>query len=138
MIEEMSLKENQQQIIEILEAHQNEAFQINSSPTESLSFTYTKDGCYLGGITGKLMGNRLHISLLAVKKEKRHLNIGTKLIKALEEITVKRECLYLTVNTQDFQGLRFYQNNGFEVFGELVDCPFEGTTKYYLRKKLPK
>lgn len=70
MIEEMSLKENQQQIIEILEAHQNEAFQINSSPTESLSFTYTKDGCYLGGITGKLMGNRLHISLLAVKKKR--------------------------------------------------------------------
>ncbi len=138
MIEEMSLKENQQQIIEILEAHQNEVFQINSSPTESLSFAYTKDGCTLGGITGKLTGNRLHISLLAVKKESRNLNIGTKLVKAMEEIAVKRECLYLTVNTQDFQGLRFYQNNGFEVFGELVDCPFDGTTKYYLRKKLPK
>lgn len=138
MVEEFLLRENQQHIIKILETHQNELLQLSSDPIESLSYAYISEGLYLGGITGKMTGNRLHISLLGVRKESRNLSIGTELLKTMEEAAIKRNCLYLTVNTQDFQGLGFYKTYGFEVFGELIDCPFEGTTKYFLRKILRK
>jgi ribosomal protein S18 acetylase RimI-like enzyme len=56
-------------------------------------------------------------------------------MNAIEEEARKLGTQIFTISTQDFQALGLYQKLGYEVFGELKDVPFKGTTKYYLTKK---
>lgn len=124
-------KENVEQIIHILEKHQHQKFS-----EITFSFAVMKDDIYQGGLTAKKTGNRVHISLLAIKEENRGSGLGSLLLEKIELIAKNKSAKYLTVNTQDYQGLGFYQKYGFTVFGELTDCPVEGTTKYFLKKEL--
>ena len=90
---------------------------------------------YLGGVVGRITCNILYISLFAVELENHRLANGVRLIAEIEKIVREHHCQYVTVTSQDFQYLAFYQKNVFLVIGQLGNSPIEGTTKYYLNKK---
>ena len=127
--------ENEEAIARIL--HQQSA-ELTASPPikDTFSICAIENEQWLGGLTASLFGNTLHLSMLGVAKEFRGKKIGSRLIERLEEIAHQHNCLYMTVNTQDYQAKSFYEGHGFSVFAHLADTPFTGTTKFYLKKKL--
>ena len=128
------MAENERVIIQLLEEQQEELFQTETKKQQVSCAVYEND-TYLGGATASIFGNTLHLSLLAVKKSARKQGIGTLLMNYIEKEAQNYHCTYITVNTQDYQARQFYERFGFSVFGEIKDTPFEGTTKYYLKKE---
>ncbi|WP_161842057.1 GNAT family N-acetyltransferase [Candidatus Enterococcus huntleyi] len=133
-IKKVDYTENSERISQLLTDQQIELFGEGSENKEFFSIAAYQEEDYLGGLTAVLTGNRLHISLLAIKPTYRGQNYGTLLVEEAEKIATAKHCKHLTVNTQEYQGLTFYQKLGFSVYGQIEDCPFEGTTKYFLRK----
>ena len=125
---------NERAIIQLLEEQQEELFQTETKKQQVSCAVYEED-VYLGGVTASIFGNTLHLSLLAVKKTARKQGIGMLLMNYVEKEAQNYHCKYITVNTQDYQARQFYERFGFSVFGEIKDTPFEGTTKYYLKKE---
>ncbi|WP_420324091.1 hypothetical protein [Lactiplantibacillus herbarum] len=41
-----------------------------------------------------------------------------------------------TLSTRSYQALGFYQQSGYQLYGQLADVPLEGITTYYLYKRL--
>lgn len=137
-ITSLEIKENTLQISQILKNHQENSGINTSYDSKYISLGIQDEERYVGGLVAKRTGNRYHISLLAIHEDYQKKGLGKALINKIEKQAIKDNCLYLTVNTQEYQGLAFYQALGFSVFGKLEDCPFVGTTKYYLEKKLKK
>ena len=136
MIREMNEIENTKQLTELLTEYDRTIFNSIDYKETIFSLGLFEEDHYSGGILGKMRGNTLHISLLAVRESCRKKGYGKQLVTEMEKIAKQHYCGYLTVNTQDYQGLTFYKQLGFTIFGELEDCPFEGTTKYYLKKSI--
>lgn len=135
-IKPLAINENILKISELLNEHQLNLGIKETFSSEEISFSVYDEKIYVGGIVAKKTGNRCHISLLAVSDNYRKKGLGQGLVKKVEAQAIKSDCLYVTVNTQEYQGLGFYQQLGFSVFGELENCPFVGTTKYFLKKRL--
>lgn len=74
------------------------------------------------------------LHLLWVHEKYRGQNIGSQLLHKLETALIERECKLLHLDTFDFQAPEFYKKKGYEVFGELKDCP-AGHTRYYFCKR---
>lgn len=137
MINQYDVEANQQKLVSLLKNHQNSVMNHPTLDKNLLSLAYLDEvEGYLGGVFAKQIGNRMHISLLAVEESVRGRKIGSQLLIQVEVYARKQKCHYLTVNTQDFQAVSFYQKHQFSIFGQLEDCPFEGTTKFYLKKRL--
>ena len=132
----VDVEENANKLIKLLNEHQLEEFGNYLEESQRISLAIYQKNTYVGGLISKITGNRMHISLLAIKEEYRGERYGYSLIKEIEKEALQYNCKHLTVNTQEFQGLGFYQRLGFSVLGKIEDCPFEGTNKYYLHKVL--
>ena len=74
------------------------------------------------------------IELLWVDEKYRGQNIGSVLLEKLESTLRDKGCKLIHLDTFDFQAPEFYKKKGYEVFGELKDCP-GGHTRYYLCKR---
>ncbi|MGM0124818.1 hypothetical protein IGI37_002212 [Enterococcus sp. AZ194] len=136
-VDTMNFKQNSEQLIQLLNMHQQEKMaRTFTEGKDSISLAIYMNEAYLAGLTGYITGNRMHLSLLAVIPDYRHKNYGSILVKEAEKLAISRSCRHLTVNTQDYQGLGFYQKLGFSIYGKLEDCPFDGTTKYFLNKSI--
>lgn len=135
-IKENDDSDNRAALIDLLTEHQSTHITDEILDDEMYSIGAYDDQDYIGGAFAKRFGNTVHLSLLAVKTEWRGHAIGQKLVAKIEAFARERESRYLTVNTQDYQALAFYQKLGFTVFGSIEDTPFVGTTKYYLKKRL--
>lgn len=77
----------------------------------------------------------LYIDVIWVEEEYRHQGFGAKLLQKVEEEAKKSGCHLSHLDTFDFQAKDFYLNNGYEIFGELKDCP-PGHSRFYLKKIL--
>jgi ribosomal protein S18 acetylase RimI-like enzyme len=123
-------------IDDILELDQVE--KMGDIPPESRKFGFTlMDGDkVVGGITAKMNFNRCHVSGLGIEKASRKNGYGQLLMERVEEEAIKIGATIITVSTQDFQAREFYERLGYSVFGQLEDCPFMGTTKFYLSKRV--
>lgn len=135
-IEEINQKENEAKLIEILESHQQETKGFRPEGKRDFSYAMMDGERYVGGITGNVFMNTMHVGLLGVENDFRGQGIGDQLLKIAENIAVELDCRYVTIHTQDYQALDYYQKRAYKVFGKLPDAPFENTTKYYLFKKL--
>jgi ribosomal protein S18 acetylase RimI-like enzyme len=120
----------------ILGADQEEKVGPFVEEKRKISFALIDDGQIVGGITAKMNFNRCHVSGLGIEKEFRRGGSGVLLMEKVEEAAIKIGAKIITVSTQDFQAREFYERLGYDVFGELEDCPFKGTTKYYMSKKV--
>ncbi|GGC77253.1 GNAT family N-acetyltransferase [Enterococcus wangshanyuanii] len=133
---QLALSENEAKLIELLSEHQLEEKQIPSESNSDFSLALYDDGHYLGGVTANKWMNITHISLLALVNSARGKGYGTQLLKKAEAFAAKKGAAIITIHTQDYQAKTFYEQFGYSVFGKLDDVPFEGTTKFYLMKKI--
>ena len=123
-------------IDKILQTDQDEKVGLIPCESRRLAFSLIENGEIIGGITGKMNFNRCHVSGLGIEKTFRGRGYGALLMERIEEAAIQIGATIITVSTQDFQAKDFYERLGYTVFGELEDCPFEGTTKFYMSKRV--
>ena len=108
---------------------------LQSEPFIDLSYSLkTSDNFCVGGVRAFLYCWKcLYIDVLWLEEKYRHLGYGAKLIKKVEDDAIKQGCRLVHLDTFDFQAKDFYLKQGYEIFGELEDCP-PGHKRIYLRK----
>lgn len=79
----------------------------------------------------------LFIDVLFVDKNHRGKHLGSRLLNYVENKAKAMGANLSHVDTYDFQAKDFYLKQGYEVFGELKNCP-KGHKRYYLSKTLNK
>lgn len=88
-----------------------------------------------GGLLGYTQRHWLFVSHLWVKERLRGMGIGSRLLKAAEDLALERQCDRVHLDTYDFQALDFYRTRGYTIFGQLENYPI-GHTRYFLHKRL--
>ncbi len=88
---------------------------------------------FIGGLSGQLLENSLHISLLAVDKNYRGKSVGYNLMKMAEKIAVDNNILTLDLSTKEYQARTFYESLGYTVIYTRQDYPI-GFENYKLIK----
>lgn len=136
-IERSSADEKENLSDRIVEFNAQQVPFLQSDPFIDLSYSLkTADDLFVGGIRAFLYCWKcLYIDVLWVEEKYRHLGYGAKLIKKVEEDAIKQGGHLAHLDTFDFQAKNFYLKQGYEVFGELEDCP-PGHKRFYLRKYL--
>ena len=89
----------------------------------------------LGGVIGATYWEWLYVDLLWLKEEYRGRGYGHRLLVAAEEKARKRGAKNAYLDTFSFQAPDFYEQHGYEVFGELEDFP-PGHRRFFMRKQL--
>lgn len=87
----------------------------------------------IGGAYGASVWDWVHLKFLWVHAERRTAGLGSEIMQAVEEETVRRGCIGIHLDTFSFQALPFYEKLGFEIFGTIEDHP-QGGKRYYLKK----
>ena len=99
------------------------------------NFLAFDDEKLIGGAIGFVQYNWYFLDLLYVEKEYRNQDVGTKLIRSIEEYSSKEKLTGIRMETWDFQARGFYEKMGYILWAEINDCP-PGTIDYYLKKEL--
>ncbi len=90
-------------------------------------------GEVVGGIIALTYWGWLVIKLLVLDDQRRGNGLGQRLIQLAHAEARRRGCTRAQTTTYDFQALRFYEKQGYQVVGELKDFP-DGYDYYWLRK----
>ena len=98
-------------------------------------FARDADGTLVGGVSGKVNWNWVHVELLWVSEPLRKQGLGTKLLTAIESAARERGCEHAHLDTFSYQARPFYERQGYELFGQLDDYP-PGQSRFFLRKRL--
>jgi GNAT superfamily N-acetyltransferase len=98
-------------------------------------FLRDPDGNVTGGLLGETYWGWLHVSILWLEEGVRRQGYGSRLLELAEQEAVRRGCRRAHLDTMSFQSLPFYQQLGYQVFGELQDLP-AGHSRIFLYKKL--
>lgn len=90
----------------------------------------------IGGASGLIdEKNWVYIDCLFVDEEYRGDDVGTMLMKKVEEFALKNKCTGIITDTWSWQAKGFYEKMGFKQFGELKDHPI-GAVTYFFEKRL--
>ena len=132
------LMENIQTLMKMLEEHHQAVLkEIPVYDSQPVSFAAYDKGVYLGGLTGKIVWNHLHIDMLAVTSNLRHSGVGTALMARAENLALSHDRQLIIIEMINWQAPGFYQKMGYSVFGEVKDIPVANSHKIYLVKYLP-
>jgi len=82
---------------------------------EEYCFAAEEDGEIIGVITGRAYYNEVHIGDLIIDESYRRMNIGTKLVKAVEEAFTGKVYSKITLTTFGFQAPEFYKKLGYSL-----------------------
>jgi ribosomal protein S18 acetylase RimI-like enzyme len=88
-----------------------------------------------GGLIGYTSGKRLHVDMLWLDETIRYQGYGSKLIAMAEQAAIARGCTFAHLETSSFQAPKFYQKQGYEIFGRF-QAPGEAFIIFYLNKSL--
>lgn len=136
-IKSLPLVDNEQLLATLLEQHSKTHDEdVPPYEPETISLAAFEDAQFLGGLTGSIVWNHLHINLLGVDPTIRQGGIGSALIKAAESLAREKGCHLMIVETMSWQAPRFYEKNGFTLFGEVTGLPNDNQSKLYLVKYL--
>lgn len=89
----------------------------------------------VGGVIGELFWGWFHIDLLWVKEELRGCGYGQRLLARAEQEARQRGARAAYLDTFSFQAPGFYEQNGYQLFGELTDFP-PGYQRFFFTKRL--
>ncbi|KTD46196.1 GNAT family N-acetyltransferase [Legionella quateirensis] len=84
----------------------------------------------IAGLTGFYKGKYARVDLFWVHEHFRNQGLGKKLFFKLEQFSKMKGCLYIQLDTFDFQARPFYEKLGFECVGTISkwvddrDCHF--------------
>lgn len=99
-----------------------------------LSRKIEKDGKIIAGIIARMYcWNVVYIDTLWVDSNYRSEKLGTLLLKSVEQQALSNNVYLIHLDTFDFQAKEFYEKQGYEVFGQLDNCP-RNHTRYYMKK----
>lgn len=89
-----------------------------------------------GGITAVIYCWKiLYINVLWVDEQYRKHGYGAQLLAKVEQVALEQGCKLAHLDTFDFQAKNFYLRHGYEIFGQLDDCP-PGHAKFFMKKVL--
>jgi GNAT superfamily N-acetyltransferase len=108
-----------------------------SEPVDFIDFSLKDEtGAIVGGINAIAYAWRIiFVNVLWIDQRYRHGGYGTQLLQQVEAVAKKVGCHLIHLDTFDFQAKDFYLKHGYEIFGELDDCP-AGHKRFYLKKVL--
>ena len=92
-------------------------------------------GGLVGGASGQVNWNWLHINLIWVASELRGSGHGRRVMEAIEQIGRDRGCRFAHLDTFSYQARPFYERLGYHVFATLEDSP-PGQRRFFLKKEL--
>jgi GNAT superfamily N-acetyltransferase len=96
---------------------------------------HAPDQIIVGGVIGETYWDWFYLDLLWVKDELRGHGYGHRLLTRAEDEARQRGAKNAYLDTFSFQAPKFYEQHGYQVFGELQDFP-PGFQRYFLTKKL--
>lgn len=108
---------------------------VTEPDTRFAVFARDTQGKVVGGIRANAFWNYCIIELLWLSEATRGSGTGTALMQATEQHAKAQGFEYIRTETVDFQAKGFYQKLGYQVYGEIPDCP-KGHTSFCLLKKL--
>ncbi len=79
--------------------------------------------------------NCVYIDTVWVDERFRGKGIGRELLEVVTKEAKERGAYLAHLDTFDFQARGFYEKMGYEVFGELKDCP-RGHVRFFMKKLL--
>ncbi len=88
-----------------------------------------------GAIIVSFLWNGMHIDSLWIDESIRHQGWGSKLVKIAEEEALKRACTMAYTDTFTWQAPKFYEKQGYALYGTLNDFP-KGNALFYYSKNL--
>ena len=91
----------------------------------------------VAGLYGHTGLGWFYIDVLWVNENFRSKGLGTRLLEAAENEAINRGCYDVYLYTYSFQKPKFYENLGYQVFGQLDNFPI-GHIKYFMNKALAK
>jgi GNAT superfamily N-acetyltransferase len=92
------------------------------------------DGRIVGGLWGRTSFRWLYVELLFVPEALRGRHIGTELLRLAEAEARNRGCLGSWLDTFSSKAHRFYETQGYTLFGEISDYP-PGNSRRSLLKR---
>lgn len=98
-------------------------------------FARDRQGSIVGGLSGSIARDWLHVDLLWVESALRGGGLGSDLLVRAENRARERDCVGIYLETYDFQALPFYERRGYEAFGVLEGRP-RGSRQHYLAKRI--
>lgn len=99
------------------------------------TFIRNDQGRIIAGVTGYTWADMAEIEFLWVDPAVRGQGLGSQVLEAVENEARARGCALIIAGTYSFQALDFYRQHGYEVAGQIDDCP-PGHTNYWLKKSL--
>ena len=112
------------------------AARVGPRRSEYLALTIRDDaGRLLGGLTGEIFWNVIHIDKLWVDEAHRRQNHGRALVATAEDRARARGCSVAYLSTFDFQAPGFYAALGYTPFGQLDGVP-PGSKRIWFSKSL--
>ncbi|MCA0992323.1 GNAT family N-acetyltransferase [Pseudalkalibacillus hwajinpoensis] len=104
------------------------------SPLEKVAYVI-EEREVIGGISGTLFWQHLHIDFLWVEEKMRGFGYGRKLLQQFESLAEEKGCRLILLDSFSFQAPGFYLKEGYEICGKVENHP-EGHTQYFLQKRL--
>lgn len=121
----------------ILDQQRREQLTINRPAVRTAKGLAMYDNHHLvGGLLMQQIDKQVKITALAVLDDYRHQKIGSQLLQVAETWARRRGISTSTLSTRSYQALGFYQQSGYQLYGQLTDVPLVGITTYYLYKRL--
>jgi GNAT superfamily N-acetyltransferase len=93
------------------------------------------DGSLAGGLSGWTWGGCLYVDLLWVREDQRAHGLGSQILAAAEQESVRRGCVVASLSTHSFQAPGFYLGRGYVEVGRTDGYPV-GHSQLHLRKEL--
>lgn len=137
-IEENNKEAYKQSILEGLRENNKKKCQWlreNDSKEKSKNFLVFDDDRLIGGAIGYTRYHWYFLDLLWIEEDYRGKDIGTSLIKKIEEYAQEEKLTGVRMETWNFQAKGFYEKMGYQLYGTIEDCP-PGTIDYFFKKRL--
>ncbi|WP_125768454.1 GNAT family N-acetyltransferase [Lapidilactobacillus wuchangensis] len=99
------------------------------------NFLAYADQQQIGGATGLVQYDWYFLELLQVDAAFQKQGVGRQLMQAVETFATDQHLTGIRLETWQFQARGFYEKLGYQVWGEIKDCP-PGTITYCLEKRL--
>ena len=100
-----------------------------------LAISLRERGKIVGGIVGEVWTTVLFIQFFWMEQKYRGKDLGTKLIKAIEDEARRFGATRSYLDTMSFQAPGFYRSCGYQEFGSIEGYP-DGVTRHWFTKSL--
>jgi GNAT superfamily N-acetyltransferase len=126
---------DRQAILSALVRHNDEIAGPSGYETIAILLRDPGNGETIGGLWGTISYDWMFVALLFVPQPLRGQGLGTRLIRAAEQLAQDKDCAGIWLDTFGFQAPEFYKGLGYKILGELPDHP-RGTNRFLFQKIL--